>query len=486
MEGSSGENDNFSGASPVHEHDLPDSDTDATEDLPDSDSDDAGDSEAPGRLPWTKIWRSTDPDAFPTFRASLPAHSIGKSDRVNCTIDHAFDKDYDLACVKHEMRSRRTKCKSKRCHTQPDDDGYCEGDDDAAEKCPARYRFKMCLKSGTIEVFAHGDHLMDNDGPSSPIEKKLTPAMKAFISEKLDSGAKTTAAKLFVTISAMVEASDMAGPVPERQQVVDFVKNWRRSNPKNSMAPMIEICDGHLYDQQDVTSLSGRAMIILCDTQPDAESNTNLVSHLGDGSEAFPFRVGITCLQLIRGYVSVQNREECTTLLHVDSTHSMVINGNSVFAFGYSDQSCHFMPLAYFCTSQKRKIDIGWCIRWIKRLCAEACGAVFAPRFVMTDADKAQFNACVTELPTCTVLMCWFHVTQNVWKYVRQFHVSKEETRESFEELYDLHYAPETEFESVKQRVLSKWEAIPAGSAARKLTQHIIRQWLNTHRFGRW
>ncbi|KAE8898847.1 hypothetical protein PF003_g16847 [Phytophthora fragariae] len=82
--------------------------------------------------------------------------------------------------------------------------------------------------------------------------------------------------------------------------------------------------------------------------------------------------------------------------------------------------------------------------------------------------------------------MCWFHVTQNVWKYVRQFHVSKEETRESFEELYDLHYAPETEFESVKQRVLSKWEAIPAGSAARKLTQHIIRQWLNTHRFGRW
>ncbi|KAE9347563.1 hypothetical protein PF008_g7743, partial [Phytophthora fragariae] len=103
MEDSSGENDNFSGASPVHEHDLPDSDTDATEDLPDSDSDDAGDSEAPGRLPWTKIWRSTDPDAFPTFRASLPAHSIGKSDRVNWTIDHAFDKDYDLACVKHEM-----------------------------------------------------------------------------------------------------------------------------------------------------------------------------------------------------------------------------------------------------------------------------------------------------------------------------------------------------------------------------------------------
>lgn len=140
--------------------------------------------------------------------------------------------------------------------------------------------------------------------------------MKAFISEKLDSGAKTTAAKLFATISAMVEASDMAGLVPERQQVVDYVQNWRRSNPKNSMAPMIVICDGHLYEQQDVTSLSGRAMIILCDTQPDAESNTTLVSHLGDGSEAFPFRVGMTWLQLVRGYVSVQNREKCTTSLH--------------------------------------------------------------------------------------------------------------------------------------------------------------------------
>ncbi|EGZ09631.1 hypothetical protein PHYSODRAFT_522930, partial [Phytophthora sojae] len=109
-------------------------------------------------------------------------------------------------------------------------------------------------------------------------------------------------------------------------------ENWRRKHPKNPMAPMIEICDGHLYDMLYLTSLQNLEMMILCDSQPDERPGSRgAVSLIGDGSEAFPIRVGMTCLQQIRYYLSILTRSDCTTMLHIDSTHSMVIHGYSIF-----------------------------------------------------------------------------------------------------------------------------------------------------------
>ncbi|EGZ16321.1 hypothetical protein PHYSODRAFT_451510, partial [Phytophthora sojae] len=165
------------------------------------------------------------------------------------------------------------------------------------------------------------------------------------------------------------------------------------------------------------------------------------VSQLGDGSKEYPLRVGMTCLRLVRDYVSVRNRSDCTTMFHLDSTHSMVINGYLVFAFGYSDRGGYFYLLAYFCTSQKCAVDIGWCIRCIKRVCMDVCGVEFTPQFVMMDADKAQFNACTTELQLSTVLMCWFHVLQNVWESANEKGVGIDDIRTIFAEMHDMHYA---------------------------------------------
>ncbi|KAE8906232.1 hypothetical protein PF010_g361 [Phytophthora fragariae] len=204
--------------------------------------------------------------------------------------------------------------------------------------------------------------------------------MKTFIVESLNSGVKSTAARLFAVISAMVHDNTLRGLAPKDQQVVDVVKNWRRYNPKKSVAPMIEICNGHLYDLQYMQSLAEDDILILCETQPSVRpGSSDNVSCLGDGSDAFPIRVKTTCHRLNRAYIAVQSRSDCTTMLHLDSTHNMVIHGYSVFAFGYSDQSCHFILLVYFCTSQKRQLD------------------------VMMGTDKAQFNASVTELPYSTV-----------------------------------------------------------------------------------
>lgn len=103
----------------------------------------------------------------------------------------------------------------------------------------------------------------------------------------------------------------------------------------------------------------------------------------------------------------------------------------------------------------------------------------------MMDADKAQFNACVSELPHATIIMCWFHVTKNVWKYSRELRVGDSETRTIFADIYDMHYAVEAEFSSVKAQVVAKWRRYPLGSPARKLTDHIVKMWINSLRFWR-
>ncbi|KAG3165963.1 hypothetical protein PC128_g19837 [Phytophthora cactorum] len=64
----------------------------------------------------------------------------------------------------------------------------------------------------------------------------------------------------------------MTGPAPKTTQVRDVLKNWRRKNPKYSMAPLIALCDGQLYDQQDPVTLLDTEIVIRCDSQPNFHS----------------------------------------------------------------------------------------------------------------------------------------------------------------------------------------------------------------------
>ncbi|EGZ21241.1 hypothetical protein PHYSODRAFT_494348, partial [Phytophthora sojae] len=84
----------------------------------------------------------------------------------------------------------------------------------------------------------------------------------------------------------LVDDGEIAGPAPQKTQVTDFVKNWRRKTPKNSLAPLISLCDGHLYDQHNLEELPDTEMVILCDSQQaSTPGETGVVSQLGDGSK---------------------------------------------------------------------------------------------------------------------------------------------------------------------------------------------------------
>ncbi|GMF16466.1 unnamed protein product [Phytophthora fragariaefolia] len=389
-----------------------------------SDSDSTDEGEARPQPNWCNIWRSTASGALDMFRSTISMHGIHKSDTTNC---RAL-----LTWIFQSSEKNNTVC---RC----------------------RYQFKICLSSGTTEAFQYDRHIVDTSGSVSPSDKKLTPAMKEFIIQQLSSGVKTTAARLFAVICSMVQACDMEGPLPKDQLVTDFVKNWRRKNPKDQMAPMVEICDGHLYEQQNLSTLSDSAMLILCDSQPDSRPGSDhMVSHLGDRSAAFPFHVGMTCLRQILLCKDATIVRLFCMLIVPTAWLSMAI---LCLRFGTVIRAVNFCPWRTFELLRKEnKILAG--VSDIKRICMEVCGVRFEPEF--------------------------FHVMQNVWKHATQLRLSYADTRKIFADLYDMHYTPREKYETVKAQILAKCRGYEVGSAMRKLTDHVIKQWVETQRFAKW
>ncbi|KAG6973576.1 hypothetical protein JG688_00003464 [Phytophthora aleatoria] len=86
---------------------------------------------------------------------------------------------------------------------------------------------------------------MNINDPPTTVKRKLGQEMKNYI----------VAARLYTLLCTLVDNNEMAGPAPKSTQVRDFVKNWRRKNPKDSMAPLIALCEGRRYDQQDPVTL---------------------------------------------------------------------------------------------------------------------------------------------------------------------------------------------------------------------------------------
>ncbi|KAG2863097.1 hypothetical protein PC116_g8524 [Phytophthora cactorum] len=124
-------------------------------------------------------------------------------------------------------------------------------------RCPVRVgtRVKLCLSSDLCEVFQQGVHVMDINDPSIPVKRKLTQDKKNYIIGSLSAGQKNIGVRLYTLICTLVDNNEMTGPAPKSTQMRDFVKQWKRKNPKDSMTPLIALCDGRLYDQQDPVTL---------------------------------------------------------------------------------------------------------------------------------------------------------------------------------------------------------------------------------------
>ncbi|POM69698.1 LOW QUALITY PROTEIN: Hypothetical protein PHPALM_13993 [Phytophthora palmivora] len=62
-------------------------------------------------------------------------------------------------------------------------------------------------------------------------------------------------------------------------------------------------------------------------------------------------------------------------------------------------------------------------------------------RFIMTDVDNAQFNAFSSQLPDSKILMCWFHVCQNVKDHISKTKLAPVTINMIFRDMNNLHFA---------------------------------------------
>ncbi|ETM00616.1 hypothetical protein L917_02679 [Phytophthora nicotianae] len=103
-------------------------------------------------------------------------------------------------------------------------------------------------------------------------------------------------------------------------------------------------------------------------------------------------------------------------------------------------------------------------------------GTRFSPQYMMTNADNSQYNACICELSTTKILMCWYHVCQNVWKISRK--LPKQQRNRIFSDLNDLHFCrSENEFDQKRANIVNNWMIIGETSACfRAVAKKIRRQ----------
>ncbi|KAE9191702.1 hypothetical protein PF002_g24422 [Phytophthora fragariae] len=285
-------------------------------------------------------------------------------------------------------------------------------------------------------------------------------------------------------MSRELTSGRIAGQAPALEKVQNSVKTWRGKNKPDRMEPVLEICRQSMYDG-GAAERTSESLLVFCDTQV---VDGAVQPALGTGSAANPFRIGLTCMALLESYVKVQRDPTLSTLLHLDSTHSIVKQKYPVFVMGISDRSGSFMPVVYYCTSLRKAQDIRWCLAFLKRVILHEFGLIFSPDFVMMDADKAQFKACEQEIQSTKILMCWFHVTQNVHKHVDGAKLSMITRKKIFRDLYGLHFA-ETEDDYLRKRefVVRSWRG--AGALClrvKRVMDHLLKLWILGARFAQW
>lgn len=173
-------------------------------------------------------------------------------------------------------------------------------------------------------------------------------------------------------------------------------------------------------------------------------------------------------------------------MIHFDTTFNVNKQRYPVMVIGMPDRCGYFFPVAYFCISQRRGCDVAWCLRMLDRVLHETFQVQLAPEFVMMDGDKAQFNACQQILPESVVLMCWYHVTNNVLTKAKSKGADRAQTKKCFADHYDLHFAPTGEYETHKAEVIRKWDRLRVNAGAHRLARHVIKNWINHGMFRKW
>ena len=132
--------------------------------------------------------------------------------------------------------------------------------------------------------------------------------------------------------------------------------------------------------------------------------------------------------------------------------------------------------------SHETEADFVWFYQSIIKICSEL-GIRFQINILMADACDAHYNAVKKILPQTKLLMCYFHVKQNVQKHSKLIKDDDELTKVN-NEVSDMHSSRTFDELCMKwQTISARWMSEEVGMQA--FAHYFYKQWL-TERYNSW
>ena len=133
---------------------------------------------------------------------------------------------------------------------------------------------------------------------------------------------------------------------------------------------------------------------------------------IGIGSENDNFQCGFTSVKLLQRIEQFNNNG----VYHLDATYKIIKHCFPLIVFGFSDIARQFYPVAFMITSHEKTTNYKFFFKSLIAAC-QRIHVVLKPAYICIDACSAMARSINWMFPDCTILMCWFHLKQNLRKH---------------------------------------------------------------------
>lgn len=293
---------------------------------------------------------------------------VVKSNKPNCTICNNSDG--------HQMKVQYMDCYKTECNG----------------KCETRYKLMQCLSLSKCVIYSLNEH--EIVAVSAPIEEQTKIKMRRGLSHSTKEAIETilneknlrVPNKIYIELTKNKDKYKL-NYYPNLHQIQNYLK-YRRVR-----------CD-------DINNINGVEEYVNSQTCFSSSDVIFFGSDFGDGTDEKHFHLGITTKALLG---NIHKSE----IFHIDATYKIIKYNFPLIVFGCSDVRRRFHPISFMITSHETKDTYSHFFSRMLDLCSMS-NIVLEPRYMVQDADQAMANAVIDAFSQCTIIMCYFHVKQNV------------------------------------------------------------------------
>ena len=335
------------------------------------------------KLDWKKIKVFTNDVESETFLRNDSHRNISKSGSQTLRCQECQNE------IIHNMSVVYRFCSSVKCNTNEDD------------KCPFRYKIHKCDRTGASHVYEtearHLDYNIDLLDKPYGLHSVLKDEIKKFYGQRVR---KPMDICITLTSNKVNNGLYQGLQLPNTDQINRQITKIRNPEDENEYERVMNQISELKY-QSNKFYEADQAFCFGC--------------KLGNGSDASHFIVNFTSIRLLESISFNNSSVTEQSIYHIDGTYKITKARYPLVVIGRSDHNGSFFPICISIVSHEQTEDFIHIFQALRELCL-SLNISFNPTCFIQDACLASKNAIKTVFQSCQILMCWFHLLQNVKK----------------------------------------------------------------------